>query len=225
MTHLDDTIALLSKDVHMNQSTKYFGRTYAILTLTSMIIVTGLTILASMGNWLAFRPDYFQMMSDFDIALYALPKQALPALIILFMLFDLRRSIYPEQINKGWLIVMGAIPFFCLPLLLLITLSTNDISQWKDMIIGGSLIRCIILIPMLALIILSAQIFALTYAAPQRPIWLGCRAGLIAGSAATIIYAFYCTEDSPAFYGLWYASGIAMTAGMGALAGRIFLRW
>jgi hypothetical protein len=81
------------------------------------------------------------------------------------------------------------------------------------------------LLPMLALLILAAQITALSHTAPQYPTWLGCRAGLIAGALATIIYAFYCTEDSPAFYGLWYAFGIILTAGIGAASGRIFLRW
>ena len=48
---------------------------------------------------------------------------------------------------------------------------------------------------------------------------------ILAGAWATMIYAFFCTEDSPAFYGLWYSVGIMITGGIGALAGRIFLRW
>ena len=225
MTDLDDTIALLSKDVHMSRPTRHFGWGYAILTVASIIFVAGLTIVATMGNWMAFRPDYMLNISDPDLGLNIALKQLLPLLITLLILLDLRGAIYPEQTPSGWRFMVGLLPLLALPVLFIMTLSHADSHQWVDMVSGGSLLRCVIMIPMLALLILAAQITALSHTAPQYPTWLGCRAGLIAGALATIIYAFYCTEDTPAFYGLWYAFGIILTAGIGAASGQIFLRW
>ena len=50
-------------------------------------------------------------------------------------------------------------------------------------------------------------------------------AGLAAGVVATAIYSLFCTEDSPLFYSLWYSLGICISIGLGALAGRRWLRW
>jgi len=52
-----------------------------------------------------------------------------------------------------------------------------------------------------------------------------CKAGAAAGAISAIIYAFICTEDSPAFYGLWYTVGILFAGAIGAAAGKLFLKW
>ena len=164
-------------------------------------------------------------ISDPDLGLTIALKQLLPLLITLLILLYLRGAIYPEQTPSGWRFMVGLLPLLTLPVLFIMALSHADSHQWADMISGGSLLRGVLFIPSLALLILAAQITALSHTAPQYPAWLGCRAGLIAGAMATVIYAFYCTEDSPAFFGLWYAFGITVTAGIGAVSGRIFLRW
>lgn len=225
MPHLDDMLTLLSKDTYITPPAKYFTRSYTILLSISIMLVISLTIAASIGHLLELRSDYWQVISNPIDSPFIILKQLLPALILLAVLCEVRRSIYPE--NNDFVIrsVIGVMLLLCLPVLVIIALSNSELSQWQGMISGGSLARCLIVIPSLSLIILAAQIWALIHAAPQRPLWLGFQAGLIAGSAATIIYAFYCTEDSPAFFGLWYTLGIVASGAIGMLAGRAFLRW
>lgn len=225
MTQLNDTIALLSKDIHMPRSARYFSRVYISLTLFSIMVVAGLTFMASLYQWLSFRPDYWNNLIQISTTPHVSLKQLIPAFIGVIILFNIRALAYPETDRGRWHHILSLAPIFIFPILFVLALYNMELSQWRDVIIGGSLARCVVLIPSLALVILAAQITALIHSAPQHPIWLGIRAGIIAGAWATMIYAFFCTEDSPAFYGLWYSVGIMITGGIGALAGRIFLRW
>ena len=78
---------------------------------------------------------------------------------------------------------------------------------------------------LLASVVLSAQIFVLRRGASSQPVLAGMQAGLIAGAISTIVYANFCTEDDPMFYGIWYGCGIAISMLIGALSGWRFLRW
>ena len=73
--------------------------------------------------------------------------------------------------------------------------------------------------------LIAAQITVLRNGAVTKPITAGAIAGAAAGAISAIIYAFICTEDSPAFYGLWYTVGILFAGSIGAAAGKIFLKW
>jgi hypothetical protein len=80
------------------------------------------------------------------------------------------------------------------------------------------------------IVILSLPIFAglfwgLRTLAPTRLTQAGAAAGVLAGAAATLIYAFHCTESAAPFVAIWYTLGIAATGLLGALLGRLLLRW
>ena len=51
------------------------------------------------------------------------------------------------------------------------------------------------------------------------------RAGLAAGGLAAIFYAAYCTDDSPLFVATWYSLAVLMLTVLGAVVGRMVLRW
>jgi hypothetical protein len=53
----------------------------------------------------------------------------------------------------------------------------------------------------------------------------GAAAGLVAGASAATVYGFHCPETAAPFILVWYSLGIALAAGLGALAGPWVLRW
>ncbi len=61
--------------------------------------------------------------------------------------------------------------------------------------------------------------------APTRPALAGAAAGLAAGALGAFIYAFHCDESAAAFVALWYTFGIVSVGAIGAVAGRVLLRW
>jgi hypothetical protein len=91
--------------------------------------------------------------------------------------------------------------------------------------VNPSMATCLTMIPLVGLPILGASILALRRGASTDPGRSGAVAGLLSGAVAAALYAFYCTEDSPMFWALWYSAGIALVTFAGALAGRRFLRW
>ena len=50
-------------------------------------------------------------------------------------------------------------------------------------------------------------------------------AGVLSGALAAMAYALTCPVDSAAFVATWYPLAIAACAALGALAGKLALRW
>ena len=50
-------------------------------------------------------------------------------------------------------------------------------------------------------------------------------AGLLAGSAAAVVYALHCEETAPAFVATWYSAGMFLPALLGLIIGPRVLRW
>ncbi len=53
----------------------------------------------------------------------------------------------------------------------------------------------------------------------------GAVAGVLAGAIGTFVYAFHCNESAMPFVAIWYTLGIAAVGVLGALLGRVTLRW
>lgn len=98
-------------------------------------------------------------------------------------------------------------------------------AQWTAQAIGSNSMVCLINVPLLAAPVLVAALIALRGGAPTRPMLAGAVAGLMAGGLGATLYAAHCTDDSPLFVAVWYAIAIAGVAAVGALAGRLALRW
>jgi hypothetical protein len=77
----------------------------------------------------------------------------------------------------------------------------------------------------LSVIPLAAALAALRAGAPQRPARAGAAAGLGAGALGALAYAVWCPADDPAYVAVAYGGALAASAGIGAIAGRVALRW
>jgi hypothetical protein len=108
---------------------------------------------------------------------------------------------------------------------ILVELTVLPTGTWCPKLIGSNGLVCLVSIPLFALPMLIAEIFALRQGAPTRPTLTGVVAGLFAGGVAAAIYAAHCPDDSPLFVALWYSLGIAIVALAGGLVGRLALRW
>jgi hypothetical protein len=94
-------------------------------------------------------------------------------------------------------------------------------AQWM----GGSWEVCSVSIVALSVPVLGALLWALRQLAPTRSALTGAVAGMLAGSLAASVYSLHCTETSLTFYAVWYAGGIALVSGVGAVLGWRMLRW
>jgi hypothetical protein len=95
---------------------------------------------------------------------------------------------------------------------------------FADVLVLGGL-KCLVVVPLLALPVGAAFMAALREGAPASPALAGGLAGGAAGGIAILIYALHCTEDGAAFVAVWYMAAALLCAGMGAAAGARLLRW
>lgn len=141
-----------------------------------------------------------------------------------FSLYGLFRLARPGMTagHALWGIGLALLAMISLGLVqLLQTESGARSAQWM----GGSWQVCSTSIAALSLPVLAALLWALRQLAPTRAALTGAVAGMLAGSLAASIYSLHCTETSFTFYAIWYAGGMALSAGLGALLGWRWLRW
>jgi hypothetical protein len=96
---------------------------------------------------------------------------------------------------------------------------------WEERLVGANAFVCVMCIPLFALPILAAALYALRAGAPTRPGIAGAVAGLFAGGLGAALYAAHCPDDSPLFVATWYSLAITAVALIGGTLGRQVLRW
>lgn len=104
-------------------------------------------------------------------------------------------------------------------------LAVLPMAEWWPRMVGRNATRCLVTVPFLSLLPLGAALAVLSRGAPTSPVAAGASAGLAAGAAGALVYATVCPDDSPLFLALWYGIAVAVVTGLGALAGRRWLRW
>lgn len=118
-----------------------------------------------------------------------------------------------------------AIPVLVLMAMMAMQMMPASDATRHTLLMGHSADVCSVLIAALALPLFGGLFWSLRKLAPTRLTRAGAAAGLLAGSAAATIYAFHCTESTATFIAIWYTAGIALTTAMGAVLGRVMLRW
>lgn len=177
-----------------------------------------LATLGFAGLW-GVRPDLGQALADPFLAV----KSVLPALlsaICLPLLLSLARPAGRSRAGSVlWLLPVALAA--AMGLTLLVTAPEQRLAEF----LGSSLGACLSSIPAVAAPILAGLLLGLRQGAPEHPSRCGAAAGLVAGGAGAAIYSLYCPETSPLFYGAWYLLAVGIVAGLGAIAGRLVLKW
>ena len=166
------------------------------------------------------RPDIVPAMHTMRFDLKFLDTLALltPALLLCL------RMSRPE-VTAGTMLMWLLAPVALLALAVVVELLTVPSDLWMRKIIGRNWYHCLTLVPVFSLPPLAALILALREGAPRYPGLTGALAGLAAAGVSATIYATNCNDDSPLFVATWYPLATAAVAGLGTLAGRLWLRW
>jgi len=186
------------------------------IALAGAAAAAGLAFYATMG----IRPDLMAALSQFPV-LFKLTFPIMMAVAAFGAVVQLTR---PGARLDGWGLALLIAPAVVAASFWATALGT-PLSGWASAITGDSVGVCMLFIPLIGTPILFATLFALRRGASTRPRLTGLMAGLLSGSASAAVYAPYCTDDSPMFWGVWYVLAIGVVAVSGALLGPRLLRW
>jgi hypothetical protein len=92
-------------------------------------------------------------------------------------------------------------------------------------LLGQSAVLCPVAILCMSVPLLGAAVWAARALAPVRPGLAGAAAGMLAGGLAALSYGLACTEGALVFVAVWYTLGILLATALGAVAGRVLMRW
>jgi hypothetical protein len=196
-------------------------RAGAVLRRLSLGLAAGSAVsFALMALWLGIRPD---LMSAIGTGAYWM-KFFYTLLFAIFGFWTVERLSRPGAAARPQMI-FEALPFALLASSAAMRLMMAPAEARMPMLMGSSHQVCPWRIAILALPIFVGVLWSLRGLAPTRPWGAGAAAGLLAGAAGAFIYAFHCNESAAAFVALWYTIGIVAVGALGALLGRILLRW
>lgn len=189
-----------------------------VFTVTLVVGFIALWVFNALGA--SVRLDYFKLVQNPLIA----TKQVVPFVIFLAAAPLVLLLMRPEaQLSMNMLpLGIGLLVFPALTIGTLL-LMTSDLRG--SAIVGNGFAGCLISILFLSVALITAQMFVVRKGAVTKPIAAGAFIGVGSGAISALIYAFICTEDSPAFYGLWYSIGILLAGLTGAFIGKFALRW
>jgi hypothetical protein len=119
--------------------------------------------------------------------------------------------------------------FLVVPMILLLAVAVVQLMEpgvnRHHLVMGDSWRVCALDILTLSVPLFVTMFWALKKLAPTRLGIAGAGAGLLAGAAGASVYAFHCVEYTAPFILIWYTTGIAAAALIGAALGRWALRW
>ncbi|WP_394154994.1 NrsF family protein [Loktanella salsilacus] len=177
-----------------------------------------LTVMLFAALW-GVRSDPAAIYSDMALFAKTMLPLALGTMALPWMLAQARPAGQSRVRHALW-----ALPAV-LVLLVAATLIATPAPAWPMALQGKSIMTCLVSIPALSAPILAGLLVALRRGAPEHPMRCGMVAGLTAAGFAAAVYSLYCIENSPLFYGTWYTLAILCVAGVGAIAGRVTLKW
>jgi hypothetical protein len=192
----------------------------ALRRLSLGVTLGGAVSFVLMIVWLGIRPDLMAAMSTgayWMKFLYTLLSAASG-------LWTLERLSRPGASTRLQMI-LEALPFATLSAWAAMRLMMAPADTRMPLLMGSSHQVCPWRIVILALPIFMGVVWGLRDLAPTRPCIAGAAAGLLAGAAGAFVYSFHCNESAAPFVAMWYTFGIAVVGALGALLGRLLLRW
>lgn len=210
----DDLIALISVDARGSASPMFVvGR------LVPVALIGAFAALAVLVAWLGMRDMTEAVVSPS----YWMKTAYTVALAIAGLLISERLSRPAASAMRGIVVLVSVTA------VMLAVATTQLLSMPAEYmpraLLGSTWDRCPWRIVALAIPGLALTLSAMRRLAPTRPALAGAGAGLFVGAIAATIYGLYCAETSAAFTLIWYTTGIAVSAALGALAGAHVLRW
>jgi hypothetical protein len=205
----DNLISLLARDLDTPATAP---RQHLLHWLPLAVVTAGGLFLAALG----LRPDIASQTAIYPTSL----KLGLGVLLALLAGFGAFRLVRPDAATSWSLLTTAPV---AAAIILMLARDPSWISdpapRWT------SVLRCVTLIPVMALLPLAAFLNAMRAGAVARPEIAGALAGLASAGMAIMAYGLNCTEDSPLFVGVWYATAAVLTAAIGAIAARRALVW
>jgi hypothetical protein len=210
----DDLIAALSTDLEP-VSRRAVGQ-----TLLTGLMAGGAISVALMLLWLGPRPDMMPAMATPMFWMKLI--YALGIAVFGFVLVD--RLARPGGDGGPWRLLIFA-PLAAIAVMALYRYFSTPEASRMALLMGGSWRVCAPRILVLSLPVFAGVFWSLRGLAPTRLALAGTTAGVLAGALGTFVYAFHCTESAAPFVAIWYTLGIAAVGILGALLGRLALRW
>lgn len=207
--------AASNRDEVVPRPLRYLGLIVASGLVAGMV---GLVWLSLVGG--GIRADYLVRLAESVV----MAKQAIPLVIAGFALPLILRLSLPEG-RTGNTFVLLILSCLVLPVMAGVHLLLTPMGEWMDLLNSPSLLQCMFFVPLLSMLLTAAQIVSLRRWAVTKPLLTGGVVGVLSGATAAMIYALFCVEDAPGFYGFWYSVGIFASASIGAVAGGKWLRW
>lgn len=210
----DDFIIALAREAGPavpNVPTRRFSLAIAMGTPASILLMlTTLGLRPDLAEAL-FMPEFW-MKVGFAGALaiagyFAMARLARPGA---------RAGLIPLWIALPIVLIWGAIAFVLLG---------AAPAERLQLLLGQTWAVCPFLIAMLSAPVLVTAFWAMRGLAPTRLDFAGAATGLFAGALGALVYSLHCPEMEAPFIGTWYLLGILIPTGIGALAGRVLLRW
>ncbi|MDB5499554.1 MAG: hypothetical protein JWP28_3585 [Phenylobacterium sp.] len=183
----------------------------------------GVGVLVSTGvmlAWLGLRPDFAQAVST-PMFWMKFGYAAATGLILAALLTRLAKP----AARPGVLAAMAAAPLAVVAAMALFRFANAPPEMHRALLMGHSSSACPWRILVIGLPLLAGAVWAMRGLAPTRLLLAGLVAGGCAGGLGAAVYAFACEETSAPFLAIWYTLGMALVAGLGALAGSRLLRW
>jgi hypothetical protein len=98
-------------------------------------------------------------------------------------------------------------------------------SERAALVLGSTWKSCVWNVALVSSPLFVALLWAMKGLAPTRLALSGAAAGLLASSAAAVIYSLHCPELEAPFLAVWYVAAMLLPALAGALLGPRVLRW
>ncbi len=211
----DELIGLLAADA--SPVPRHVGERRFALAL----LVGGLLALAWVADQYGLRADLAAVALTAPFAL----KLAMPLAVAVCALVVVFRLAHPgARVRPAWRWGL-VLPVGLLWLWAAAVLATAAPDTRADLVLGQTWRVCVFNVTATALPVGVALFWALRGLAPTRPVATGAAAGWLAGAVGATVYALHCPEMDAPFLAVWYVVGMAVCAGLGALAGRWALRW
>lgn len=130
----------------------------------------------------------------------------------------------PGEQRRGW-VMLVALPFVGIVGPVSTSLADASAAGWQPMLMGDEWWRCLLAMPIIAVVPFALEVAAMRQAAPMNFRQAGALMGLLAGGLSAAGYASLCTADSLPFVALWYGGTILLCMPAGALLGPRLLWW